>query len=104
SLVLRDRQHLREDGLVVCSVGLGARDGEVLQGPYLLARGLMADDLPALLEQAEDAVHAALSEWNAHGQAPDWDQARDQITTTLKRFFKKKLQARPVIVPAVVEI
>ena len=104
SLVLRDRQHLREDGLVVCSVGLGARDGEVLQGPYLLARGLMADDLPALLTQAENAVHSALSEWNAHGQAPDWDQARDQITTTLKRFFKKKLQARPVIVPAVVEI
>jgi mRNA degradation ribonuclease J1/J2 len=69
-----------------------------------MARGLMAEDLNGLLEDAEDAVHGALSEWNAHGQAPDWDHARDVITTTLKRFFKKKLQARPVIVPAVLEI
>ena len=104
SLVLRDRQHLREDGMVVCSVGLAHDDGEVLEGPHLMARGLMAEDLGELLARAEDAVHAALSEWNAHGQAPDWDQARDVITTTLKRYFKKKLQARPMIVPAVLEI
>ena len=104
SLVLRDRQHLREDGLVVCSVGLSRRDGEVLQGPHLLARGLMAADLESLLEEAGAQVHAVLSEQAAYGKAPDWDQARDLTTTTLKRFFKKKLQARPVIVPAVLEI
>lgn len=103
-LVLRDRQHLREDGLVVCSVGLGRKDGVVLQGPWLLARGIMAEDLDKLLHAAEDAVHAALSELSAHGQPPDYDQARDVITTTLKRYFKKKLQARPVIVPAVLEV
>lgn len=103
-LVLRDRQHLREDGIVVCSVGLGRKDGVVLQGPWLLARGLMAEDLDKLLHTAEDAVHAALSELSAHGQPPDYDQARDVITTTLKRYFKKKLQARPVIVPAVLEV
>jgi ribonuclease J len=104
SLVLRDRHHLGEDGLVVCSVGLSRRGGEVLQGPWLLARGLMAEDLDALLKLAEHAVHQALSELAAHGQPPDYDQARDVVATTLKRFFKKKLQARPVIVPAVLEI
>lgn len=104
SLVLRDRQHLREDGIVVCSVGLGRRDGVVLQGPYLLARGILAPDLDALLNAAEDAVHAALSELAAHGQPPDYDQARDVVATTLKRYFKKTLQARPVIVPAVLEV
>ncbi|MGH7441567.1 MAG: ribonuclease J [bacterium] len=104
SVVLRDRQHLREDGMVVCSVGLSRRDGEVLQGPYLLARGLMAADLDGLLRDAESQVHAALSEQSAYGKPPDWDQARDLTVTTLKRFFKKKLQARPVIVPAVLEL
>jgi ribonuclease J len=104
SLVLRDRQHLREDGIVICSVGLSSRDGEVLQGPHLLAKGLMAPDLESLLEAAGAQVHAVLSEQAAYGRAPDWDQARDMCTTTLKRFFKKKLQARPVIVPAVLEI
>jgi ribonuclease J len=104
SLVLRDRFHLREDGIVVCSVGLDAKNGDVLQGPYLLARGLMAQGLDELLKVAEDAVHAALSELAAHGQPPDYDQARDVVTTTLKRYFKKKLQARPVIVPAVLEV
>ena len=104
SMVLRDRQHLREDGLVVCSVGLGRRDGEVLQGPHLLAKGIMAPDIDKLLDEAAAQVHAVLSEQSAYGKAPDWDQARDLTTTTLKRFFKKKLQARPVIVPAVLEI
>jgi len=104
SLVLRDRHHLREDGIVVCSVGLSRRDGEVLQGPYLLARGLMADNLDELLETARNQVHAVLSEQSAYGRAPDWDQARDLVSMTLKRFFKKKLQARPVIVPAVLEV
>jgi ribonuclease J len=104
SLILRDRRHLREDGMVVCSVGLSSRDGEVLQGPHLLARGLMAPDLEALLDEAEAQVHSVLSEQAAYGKAPDWDQARDLTTTTLKRFFKKRLQARPVIVPAVLEI
>ena len=104
SLVLRDRQHLREDGMVVCSVGLSRRDGDVLQGPHLLARGLMAPDLDRLLEEARGQVHAVLSEQAAYGKPPNWDQARDLITTTLKRFFKKKLQARPVIIPAVLEI
>lgn len=103
-LVLRDRQHLREDGIVVCSVGLNRKNGDVIQGPYLLARGLMAQDLDELLARAEDAVHAALSELAAHGQPPDYDQARDVVTTVLKRYFKKKLQARPVIVPAVLEV
>jgi ribonuclease J len=104
SLVLRDRQHLKEDGLVVCSVGLSRKQGDVLQGPWLLARGLMAENLDELLEQAEHAVHQALSELAAHGQPPDYDQARDVITTTLKRLFKKRLQARPVIIPTVLEI
>ncbi len=104
SVVLRDRQHLREDGMVVCSVGLSARDGEVLQGPHLLARGIMASGLEGLLEEAGAQVHAVLSEQAAYGKAPDWDQARDLTTTTLKRFFKRRLQARPVIVPAVLEI
>jgi ribonuclease J len=104
SLVLRDRHHLREDGIVVCSVGLARKDGEVLQGPWLLAKGLMAEDLDATLTAAEEAVHKALSELAAHGEPPDYDQARDVVSTTLKRFFKRKLQARPVIVPAVLEI
>ncbi len=104
SLVLRDRQHLREDGLIVCSVGLNRKNGDVIQGPYLLARGLMAQDLDELLARAEDAVHAALSELAAHGKPPDYDQARDVVATVLKRYFKKKLQARPVIVPAVLEV
>jgi ribonuclease J len=104
SLVLRDRQHLREDGMVVCSVGLNRKNGVVIQGPYLLARGLMAQGLDELLGAAEDAVHAALSELAAHGKPPDYDQARDVVATVLKRFFKKKLQARPVIVPAVLEV
>jgi ribonuclease J len=103
-LVLRDRQHLREDGLVVCSVGL-SRLGEVLNGPHLMVRGLMLGTDPAAMKEgAIQAVNVALREQVDTGSDLDEAMARDVIATALKRYFKKKLQARPMVVPAVMEV
>ena len=103
-MVLRDRHHMREDGLVVCSVGL-SRLGEILQGPHLLAKGLMlGDDADGIIEGATQSVRQAIREQVDSGSDLDTDYAKEVIATALKRYFKKKLQARPVIVPAVMEI
>ena len=103
-LVLRDRHHMREDGLVVCSVGL-SRLGEVLNGPYLMVRGLMmGNDADSIIEGATQSVNAALKDQLDNGADVDTDLAKEVIATALKRYFKKRLQARPVIVPAVLEI
>jgi ribonuclease J len=103
-VVLRDRKHMREDGLVVCTVGL-SRLGEVLQGPYLMAKGLMlGDDADGVTEGATQSVRQALRELLDHGGDVDPDFAKEAISTALKRYFKKKLQARPVIVPVVLEL
>ena len=103
-VVLRDRKHMREDGLVVCSVGL-SRLGEILQGPHLLAKGLMlGDDADGIIEGATQSVRQAIREQVDSGGDLDADYAKEVIATALKRYFKKKLQARPVIVPAVLEL
>jgi ribonuclease J len=103
-IVLRDRKHMREDGLVVCSVGL-SRLGEILQGPHLMAKGLMlGDDADGVIEGATQSVRQAIREQVESGGDIDVDYAKEVIATALKRYFKKKLQARPVVIPAVLEL
>jgi ribonuclease J len=98
--VLRDRRHLNESGMVVCMLGLSKETGEILSGPDILAHGVLSESEADLMEEAKDQVRQALKEQGGR----DWDQAREIITVTLKRFFKKRLGRRPVIMPAVMEL
>lgn len=98
--VLRDRRHLNESGMVVCMLGLSRETGEILSGPDILAHGVLSDAEAGMIEEAKVLVRQALQEQDGR----DWDQAREIITLTLKRFFKKRLGRRPVIMPAVMEL
>ncbi len=68
--------------------------------PDIPAHGVLTDAGSDYIEEAKDAVRQALE-----GQSQlNWSQAREVITVTLKRFFKKRLGRRPVIMPAVMEL
>lgn len=99
--VLRDRRHLNEGGMVVCALALKRGSGEIVSGPDLVIHGVLAAGEEALIKEAEAAVLAALKEY---GRGLDWDSAREACVTTLKRFFKKRLQRRPVVMPAIMEL
>ncbi|MBF0293596.1 MAG: ribonuclease J [Magnetococcales bacterium] len=106
-IVLRDRKHLSEDGMVVVVLIVEKATGNVLQRPELLTRGVVyADASQALLEDAKDAVEDALrigargmdfAEEEAVG-APELAQR------ALRRFFKKRLGRRPAVFPLVMEM
>jgi ribonuclease J len=99
--VLRDRRHLNEGGMVVCVLALRRSTGEILSGPDLVVHGVLAGEDNAILDEAKDAVLQALQE---RGRGIEWQEASELCTTTLKRFFKRRLQRRPVILPAVTEL
>jgi ribonuclease J len=100
--VLRDRRHLNEGGMVVCVLGIRRGTGEILSGPDLVIHGVLSgEDSAAILNEAKAAVLQAMEE---RGRGIEWQEASELCTTTLKRFFKKRLQRRPVILPAVMEL
>ncbi|MEO5365530.1 MAG: ribonuclease J [Magnetococcus sp. WYHC-3] len=106
-IVLRDRRHLAEDGMVVVVMVVASHTGELLQGPELLTRGVMYEDgNQNLLEQAKDSVLQALK---AGPKAMDFGEdenvgPEDLAIRALRRFFKKRLGRRPVVLPLVVEM
>jgi ribonuclease J len=106
-IVLRDRRHLSEDGLVVVVLVVEKTSGAILQRPELLTRGVVyEDENQELLEEAKEAVELALE---LGPKAMDFREdesagVRELSQRALRRFFKKRLGRRPVVIPLVMEM
>lgn len=101
--VLRDRRHVAEDGLVVAIVGLEQQTGELLSGPDLLSRGFLPSTNGDGYAAAKEAVRAMLDELPAESRT-DSGVVKEQVRLTLRRYFRKTLGRRPVVLPFVMEM
>lgn len=103
-LVLRDRRRLSEDGFVLAVLGVAHATGEIVVGPDLVTRGVLLEGArPDLLDEAKRAVVAAVVEVSAESRAEP-AEVQELVRRTLKRFFSKRLDRRPMIVPVVMEM
>ncbi len=101
--VLRDRRHLSEDGMVLAVMAIHQQSGELVAGPDLISRGFMlADENEEVMESAKQAVLAALSDINRETRA-DPEELKEEVRRVLRRFFRKKLERRPVVLPYIIE-
>ncbi|MDY0040831.1 MAG: ribonuclease J, partial [Desulforhabdus sp.] len=104
-LVLRDRRHLAEDGLVIVSLVLNKETREIINGPDIFSKGFILEDIkPEILDGAKCVVFEvfdALLE-----QDLDFDSAdlQGDIRRELKRFFNRVLERRPFIYPIVIDV
>ncbi|HIJ83360.1 MAG: metal-dependent hydrolase, beta-lactamase superfamily [Magnetococcales bacterium] len=106
-IVLRDRRHLSEDGLVVVVLVVEKSTGNMLQRPELLTRGVVyEEDNQILLEQAKEAVEKALLLGSKGMDFADDEGAgpADLVQRAVRRFFKRKLGRRPAVIPLVMEM
>ncbi|MCL2102835.1 MAG: ribonuclease J [Syntrophorhabdaceae bacterium] len=104
SVVLKDRHHLSQVGLVVVVLALSSTTGEVLYGPEVVARGvLMGNGEGGLAEGARNEVLKVLEESRS---LPRTDLAEMQagIRSVLRRYFNKRLERKPMIVPVLMEL
>jgi ribonuclease J len=102
-VVLRDRRHLSEDGFVLAVLAIAQQSGEIVAGPDLVSRGVIAEEASAeVLEGARDAVLSALAAVNPESRT-DPAEVKDEVRRALKRYFKR-LARRPVILPFVLEM
>lgn len=102
--VLRDRRHLSSDGLVLAVLAVDQHSGEVISGPDLISRGFIFEEAgQAYLEQAKAVVLDRLREITLESRT-DPLEVKEEVRKTLKRFFARTLERRPVIVPFVMEM
>lgn len=103
-IVLRDRRHLSEDGLVVVAMAVHQRTGEVAAGPDLLARGFMrSEEADDVLGTARDSLREYLDGCGVELRT-DSAELKEGIRRSLRKFFEKRLHRRPVIVPYIMEM
>ncbi len=102
-VVLRDRRHLSEDGLVLAVLAVHQQSGEIVAGPDLVSRGVVGEEAgPEVLEAARGAVTEALAVLNPESRT-DPAQVKEEVRRALRRYFKR-FGRRPVILPVVMEM
>lgn len=101
---LRDRSHLANHGLVVCLLVLGQSDGRILYGPELFTKGFVPEEeSQELLARAAAAVRTMLEEHSLEALG-DWEELRIEVRKTLRRFFNRQVDRRPLILPVILEL
>ena len=99
--VLRDRRVLAETGFVLCVVVLDEA-GRIVAGPHIVTRGLMLEEEgQEILAEAGDAVRTALEQLEPHA---DHATRANEVRVTLRRYFRRELERRPLVIPVVMAI
>jgi len=103
-MVLKDRGHLAEGGMVLAVVAMNSSTGETVYGPEIVTRGLVLEDLSAgLIEGARRVVVEALGGVSMEAKTEQLE-VKEEVRRALRRFFNKALERRPVILPVIIEI
>jgi ribonuclease J len=103
-IVVRDRQHLSEEGVVLAVVAINKATGQVEGVPELVSRGhVQEEDGAAFLAEAREIVIHALEECTSEEREESVVLA-EVIRAELKRYFRKRTGTRPMIVPVIYEI
>lgn len=103
SVVLRDRQLMSEEGVVVVVVSIDQRTGELVNEPDVISRGFVFEKVSSeLIEEAKQLIRDNIRK---HGKkAPDWRFIRRTIEEDLEKFLYRATERRPLILPIVVEV
>ncbi len=104
SVVLRDRRHLAEDGMVVVALSLSAEDGGIVSGPDIITRGFVyVKESEGLMEELRTVAMEALGRSNDQG-THDWAAIKTIIRDDLSGYLYKKTKRSPMILPIIMEV
>lgn len=104
-LVLRDRRHLSEDGLVIATLVVDKDSREVLNGPDIISRGFILEKTkPEILDEAKCIIFEVLDRFQSETHELDCADFQMEVRRELNRFFRRVLERRPVIYPIIIEI
>lgn len=104
NIVLRDRKHLSEDGLIIVVLTLSKEDSSTIAGPDIISRGFVyvreADDL---MEEAKKKVILAIEDCQRRN-IKDWSSIKNAIRDSLKKYIYQTMKRNPMILPVIMEV
>jgi ribonuclease J len=105
-VVLRDRRHLSEDGMIIVTVTIDSSDGKVLAGPDITSRGFTYDASPdgdGIIEEVRRQATDIIEDGASRGLT-EWAAIREHVHKGLQKFVFDRTKRRPMIVPVVMEV
>ena len=104
SVVLRDRKHLAEDGMIVVVASLSGEDGSLVSGPDIITRGFVyVKESEGLMEELRCVALDAIERCEDRG-IMDWATIKSSIKSDLSGFLYKKTKRNPMILPVIMEV
>ena len=104
SVVLRDRKHLAEDGMIVVCVNLSAEDGAILTGPDIITRGFIyVKESEELMEELREVATEAIERCQRK-HIRDWSTIKSAIKNDLSGYLYKTTKRNPMILPVIMEL
>lgn len=104
NIVLRDRKHLSEDGLMVVVVTISKEDGKVMSGPDIVSRGFVyVRESEDLIDGAKLVVREALKKCEDNN-VREWATLKSAIKDSLRGYLYERTKRRPMILPIIMEV
>ena len=104
SVVLRDRKHLAQDGMIVVCVNLSSQDGSVISGPDIITRGFIyVKESEDLMDELRDVAMEAIDRCHRK-RIRDWTAIKSAIKNDLSGYLYKSTKRNPMILPVIMEI
>ena len=104
NIVIRDRQHLSENGLLFVVLTLEKGSNTILAGPDIVSRGFVyVRESENLMEECREVVNIALDRLYDRG-ITDWGRMKTEIKDSLNDFLWKKMKRNPMILPIIMEV
>ena len=104
SVVLRDRKHLAQDGMIVVCVNLSSQDGSVITGPDIITRGFVyVKESEELMDSLREVAMEAIERCQRK-RIRDWSTIKSAIKNDLSGYLYKTTKRNPMILPVIMEI
>ena len=105
NIVLRDRQHLAEDGILIVVLSLEKGSNQLLAGPDIVSRGFVyVRESEKLMDEARNVVSNAVEDCLTHQKNADWSKIKLVIRDTMNEYIWKKTKRRPMILPIIMDV
>lgn len=101
-LIIRDRRHLSEDGIVLPIIAISKHSGKMESVPEIVMRGMAVGD-EAMIAEAKQVVLRTLGS-SSEEEKKDYGVIKEKIRNDLKRYIQKSTSRRPLIMPVILEV